>query len=392
MSTPIPMDTPHTPHLLNAMSGDAHHFANYCSSVPLKEIYDEMEAFGKYKANLEEQNKDYKERLGDYAANLEDLHSTKAELQHAQSECTQAKNELLNKMMEGGGRMVQRSMDVKVDAFDGTPAHLKVFLFAMRTKMDAEKDIYEGNTDLQLRCYITHLTGKARKQIENYVEEDGSISLRSIEELITLLKVAFGDVDEKGTAQRKIHEYKQSNTPFSIFITEWQSIAAKTKFENESLSYILKRAVHPLLLERLVMNAFIPTGWIDLVALFRQCDVTLRSLNPSYHTINASRTNGTLKHTQNQSNTPPAPSVADDAMDLSAAKIDITKIGWTKKDADAGRRPKTDDEKMAKKVYCMVNKLCNWCYDTEHKGDMCPDAIWNSSKPFYTGKKGKEQS
>lgn len=262
----------------------------------------------------------------------------------------------------------------------------------MMSKLKAEEDMSSGDVQAQLRCYVHHLTGKAREQVENYIDDDGVVGLGGTEDLVSLIKSAFGDVDEKGSAQRKIAKLKQGHQLLITFMAEWQALAAKSGFEDTALTFFLREAIHPKLAARLALSP--PpkkASWRQYVDLVRDADAIERSLDSNYHSKgndNSGPKNNSHNHIPQRFTTPIDPDAMDlSKADLSVAKINISQIGWTEK--DIGRRPTTDDEKMAKKVYCMVNKLCNWCYSKEHMGDTCPEAIWNKGKAFYTG--GKRQ-
>lgn len=348
-------------------------FQAFCAQLDPQILYNEIN-------QMDEDRKKLEERLVEYSSNLEELYNTRAERDEARVDLLA----LLKQQVSEGNTSKGRFQEVKVEAFDGDTKKLKAFLFNMATKMQTEKDLYENDTQAQLRCYITHLVSKARTQVENYIEEDGSINLSSVEELITLLKTAFGDVDEMGTAQRKITTLKQGNRALIEFIAEWQALAAKTKFGDVALIFMLKGAIHPVLLRRLTLSPYVTSTWLHFVDLVRQADVQERVLDSNYHT-KGTEAKGGKNHTPSSHTNAQTPPLHNDPMDLSAAKVDISKIGWGKNDET--KRPVTDDQKMAKRVYCMVNGLCNWCYSKEHRGDLCPTAIWNKSKSFYTGKK-----
>lgn len=319
-------------------------------------------------------------RLEDFSNNLEELADTRAELEQYK--------------MRTYAPPPQRQdfARIEVDKFDGSPNKLKSFLFDMSSKMMTESHIYgvigpfasAQQLQLQLRTYVAHTTGKARAQLENYYSTDGQISLSSVDQLITILRSAFGDVDEVGTAQRKVLTIKQGNRNLGDFLAEWQMLAAKTGFGDTALVFMLKQAIHPTLLKRLTLAPYVADTWIQFIEVLRNADMQERIIDPNYFRATGKNNNsGGFGGQQGQQ--PPAQDF--DAMDLS--KVDISSVGWSKK--DEGRRPANDDEKKAKRIYCMVNDLCNWCYSKEHKGDVCPHAIWNKTKSFYLGPAKKDK-
>lgn len=334
--------------------------------------WDQHEKEGKEAA---EENAQLKDRLKDFSSTLEELEETKEELEKY-------------KYRAYAPQQVQRQeyARIDVDKFDGSPAKLRSFLFDMSSKIMTEGHIYgtvgpfasAEQLQLQLRTYVSHTTDRARAQLEAYCTPDGQINLQSVEQLIQILQSAFGDVDEVGTAQRKIHTIKQGNRNLGDFLAEWQILAGKSGFDSAALIYNLKQAIHPTLLRRTTLFPYTAATWMQFIDVLRAADQQERVLDANY-----------FKKTNNNNGgggggrmeTPADP----DAMDLSKAELSKGKsVKWTKK--DEGRRPKTDDERRARKVYCAENDLCNWCYSEEHLGAMCPTAIWNKDKDFYTGK------
>lgn len=382
MSTP-----PDIPVLKAAMAAATlQEFVKICAAAGPEVIHEELSEMDKYRVTLEE-------RLGEMGATMEELYEVKMERDEAKKETAALQQQLIEALRANTQqpRHQQRFNSVHVEPFDGTTGKLKPFLFNMAAKLMAEGDVY-ADSQAQLRCYITHLTGKARSQVDNYVDEYGQVNFHGVADLITVLKSAFGDIDERGTAQRKIMKLTQGNRNLIEFLAEWQAIAAKTKFGDETLCFVLRQAIHPTLLRRLTLSPIDDAiSWTQLIDLVRQADVIERRLDPQYYTKGKNSNSGPTLPTQTQQN-----HTHDDPMDLSAArtedlsanKIDVNQIGWGKK--DHGRKPVTDDEKEAKRIYCFVMKLCNWCYSKDHKGAFCPQAFWNKGKSFYTGSKGKK--
>ena len=66
-------------------------------------------------------------------------------------------------------------------------------------------------------------------------EATGRLSFESLEALYQVLHVAFGDVDRKGTAQRKLQSLRQTNKSFADYYAEFQRYALDSRFNDDSL-------------------------------------------------------------------------------------------------------------------------------------------------------------
>lgn len=265
------------------------------------------------------------------------------------------------------------------DPFDGDAMRLPHFLREMAFKLRANGDWYPTE-DSKLIYFISRLKGKAFGQVQGRIDQDGNINFTNVAEVVAILQVAFGELDEKASAQEKLLELKQGHRPFAVFVAEWQEFVLKSKFDNEALMTLLKKAVHPALLTRysFLPKNDVPTTHDTMVTCFRNLDAQVRMADSSYH----KKGNGNSNAPNNNRSTPvpaynpPITSANDDAMDLSLLNI-AGNVVWTAQDVANARRPQNPAEQAARKLYNTKHGLCHWCSSDKHKAPACAEAPWN---------------
>jgi hypothetical protein len=220
---------------------------------------------------------------------------------------------------------------------------------------------------------ISCLSGDAHAQV-SYNVSHGIVKFTNVEAIITTLKTVYGDVDPAATAQKEIYDMKQGHKPLASFLPNWIAVAKLTEFEDKSLISHLKRALHPDIIWRLVVLKATPTTLAEFIELVRQCDSECRQLNGDYYKKRPGN-NNTPASTVSAAPGPQTPTTTNggDAMDLSAAS-------WGAKDVASGRKPRTLEEKEARRAYCTAHGLCNWCNSPDHKPHVCPTAPWNNKE------------
>lgn len=265
-------------------------------------------------------------------------------------------------------------------AFTGEdPKLLPIFFEKLKLKLQMNQDWW--NTEQQRMGYvITCLTSKAYDQIA-YGIVDGVITFTSVHVILDILKSAYGDADSAVTAQNQIFDMKQGNKPMSTFLPEWHAVANRTGWDDTAKISHLRRAVHPDILHRLSFrsNSDTPGDIIEYINIIRQLDNDCRLSNPDYY---KSKKPAYPTHIFQPPTTTAQPATTNrgDAMDLSASSALRAGTTWGKIDIDSGRRPKTEAEKEARKAYCNLHKLCNWCNSPDHQSYICPTAPWNTVK------------
>lgn len=283
----------------------------------------------------------------------------------------------------GGNGNARRSAEhPDPDTFDGENTKLlRSFLSDMMIKLRVNADWYPDEFH-RMSYFLSRLRGKAKGQVKGGQTITGDITFKNVQEIVDILNSAFGDINEKATSQASLFSILQGNRSLAAFLPEWQETASTSQFGDEALIALLKRALHSEITSRL---SFIPLDQhkadiFGFVAQIRGIDNILRSVNPNYHRNKAQPVPG-LPAVATTSSSPVGLTTTDggSAMDLSMMEIGPPCDPWTAKDVTDKRKPKTLNERDAKKKYCFANGLCTWCYG-KHSGNVCPTAPWNQGK------------
>lgn len=261
----------------------------------------------------------------------------------------------------------------KPDPFNGdNPKELPEFLQKLELKLHMNRDWWTDETE-RMGFVISCLSGDAHAQV-SYNVSHGIVKFTNVEAIITTLKTVYGDIDPAATAQKEIYDMKQGHKPLASFLPNWIAVAKLTEFEDKSLISHLKRALHPDIIWRLVVLKATPTTLAEFIELVRQCDSECRQLNGDYYKKKPSNNNAPTSTVSAASGSQtPTTTNGGDAMDLSA-------VSWGAKDVASGRKPRTLEEKEARRAYCTAHGLCNWCNSPDHKPHVCPTAPWNNKE------------
>jgi hypothetical protein len=251
------------------------------------------------------------------------------------------------------------------------PSKLTLFLQDMSIKLRANQDWWSTEQE-RMGYFFSLLEGKAKAQFSSHINDDGTIDHTGIDAMIAVLRNAFGDIDEKRSAQRSIMRLKQGHKSLALFIPEFSEVAGKTGFDHTALIAHLREALHPDIIERLSFQTEIATTLSGFIDQARQADNLLRNLKPDYFKSNKNP-NVALHYTPTAVTT----SEGGDAMDLNAGRVTTA---WTAEDVAARRRPRTGEEKTAQKAYNIAHNLCQWCDSADHFANVCPTAPWNKNK------------
>jgi hypothetical protein len=292
----------------------------------------------------------------------------------------QAEKATLASMGTGGAYRAQRSAEhPDPDKFDGeSPKLLRGFLTDMGIKLRVNSDWYPSEQD-RMAYFLSRLKGKAKGQTKGGTTIRGDITFKGVDEIITILDSAFGDINEKASSQGSLFNMLQGNKTLASFLPDWQETASTSAFGDEALIALLKRALHPDIIGRL---SYIPiadhkTIINEFVAQVRGIDNVLRNIDPNYHKKRqgapAAIPNVTLNHQHQASGL--TTTDGGTAMDLSVMELGPAVV-WSAKDVSSKRIPKTLNEREAKKTYCHANGLCVWCL-LKHPSTDCPTAPWN---------------
>ncbi len=256
--------------------------------------------------------------------------------------------------------------------FSGTnPAELPNFLSGLALKLRTNSDWYPT---LQTRMAYVYscLEGLAAGQLTHGIKADGTITFTSVEEMLQILRQAYGDIDPVYTAQQRVITIRQNFRQTDLFLAEWQEAALASGLSDNTLIALLHASLHTKILQRLSFTPREnqPTVTSSFVAWIRQVDATLRAAEPYYW---KSKT----PTTSNPQLPPNSATPNLDAMDISAATTTVT---WTAADVTNKRRPGNQAERDARKAYNIAHKLCQWCSEPSHSSTACPTAPWNKGK------------
>ena len=104
--------------------------------------------------------------------------------------------------------------------FDGDKQKLQSWTYSLRVKLVEKANCYPSKLSkiqYSVGCFI----GKALDPVKPKVRKDNTINFTIVNNLITYLKVTFGDLDEKGTFQRELQKLKQTNRAFSDYLADF---------------------------------------------------------------------------------------------------------------------------------------------------------------------------
>ncbi|KAM3469617.1 hypothetical protein MY8738_010052 [Beauveria namnaoensis] len=206
--------------------------------------------------------------------------------------------------------------------------------------------------------------------------KDGVVLFDNVDAIKEVLKSAFGDIDAKATAQRKIFDMKQGHRPLTTFPPEWYAVAKLTSWYSAVLIAHLRRGLHENITWRLSLTKSkdMPTELTQFMDPVRICDNECRQVNANYFKKSTSNSPANQPAGLQPTSTPqlPAPD-GGDPMDLSATT-------WGPEDVASGRRPQNDEERAARKAYCTAHGLCHWCNSDNHCSLNCDTAPWNKGK------------
>lgn len=110
---------------------------------------------------------------------------------------------------------------------------LRNWIFSLNVKLISNLDRYSIESDKI--CYLVgRLTEKILNQVEPQVKVNGNSDFDMVKDLIKYHELAFGDPNERGTAQRELYKLCQANRPFSDYLTDFRHIADWTKYDKKA--------------------------------------------------------------------------------------------------------------------------------------------------------------
>ncbi|KID81191.1 retrotransposon nucleocapsid protein [Metarhizium guizhouense ARSEF 977] len=286
-----------------------------------------------------------------------------------------AENEAYLKVIQSRGVLHRTPEHPDPEPFTGEdPSLLQNFLQQLDLKLDMNKDWWTSERQ-RMGYVVSCLKGKAHDQVR-YNIKDGIVLFDNVDAIKEVLKSAFGDIDAKATAQRKIFDMKQGHRPLTTFLPEWYAVAKLTGWDSAALISHLRRGLHENITWRLSLTKSkdMPTELTQFMDLVRTCDNECRQVNANYFKKSTSNPPANQLAGLQPTNTPQLPTPnGGDPMDLSATT-------WGPEDVASGRRPQNDAERAARKAYCTAHGLCHWCNSDKHRSLNCDTAPWNKGK------------
>jgi len=255
------------------------------------------------------------------------------------------------------------------------PKELPAFLLKLQLKLRMNHDWWTSEQE-RMGYVVSLLTSKAYAQIAHGINEDGSISHPNVQAIASILTTAFGDLNAKANAAKRMMTLKQGHSPMATFLPDWHATAKATKWDDNALIDHLRNAIHTDVLNRIsyLRDNDIPHDLLRYIEVVRRCDYEVRQADPDY--FKGKKPASHVPHPPIPTVQPLTTSNGGDAMDLNAT-LPAT---WGKKDVEGGRRPKTDAEREARRTYCTEHKLCHWCTSSKHSSPNCTTAPWATGK------------
>jgi hypothetical protein len=125
--------------------------------------------------------------------------------------------------------------------FPGDYKELLNFISKGYSKRTRQSSYYINNQ--HKLCYVYgFLKGNAQNQIQPYVLPN-KINLENIEVLISILKAAFGDPDQVGTASAELDKLTQEHKAFSQYYAEFQHLIAILDYESNTKKTTLQHGL-----------------------------------------------------------------------------------------------------------------------------------------------------
>src|SRR5436190_7063672 len=146
-----------------------------------------------------------------------------------------------------GQRRQQQLKTGKPDQFDGTKEKLRQWLAQMDVHLSAQS--YQlGTEGDKVMLAISYLTGKAADWIQPYInrkfhsEEEEDEMFSSYEKFVEKIIAAFGPVDPKREAERKLEHLRQKGST-SNYAADFRQIASVLDWDDEAYVSLFYRGL-----------------------------------------------------------------------------------------------------------------------------------------------------
>lgn len=250
--------------------------------------------------------------------------------------------------------------------YDGNREALEGFVAQLRLKLFSDPTRFPTPA-LRMAYTFNRLQGRAQAQILPFITE-GTIDLSDAEEIIQILRNAFGDPDPVATARAKLANLKQGKKEFNAYFAEFQMLVSKLNWNEDAKMDALREGMsHDL--RRLLLGRTKNLTFDALVALCQETDNESRAIHLSEgrsHQHHRTHQNQSQPRTPAATSFPTSNTVSNsygqtphpDAMDLSAA---------------SGRGKISEEERVAR----MREGRCLYCGMPGHMARHCPHKTRN---------------
>jgi hypothetical protein len=161
------------------------------------------------------------------------------------------------------------------ERFDGSRDKLRTFKAHLRLKLRGDAPRYPSPAH-EINYTFGLLTGPAFTQVMSYIKPD-RIDFATVDDLLNVLDIAFGDPDQTATAERKLETLKQANKEFAVYYAEFQRYAADVDWNEAAKRSALLRGLNNEIKDALMLIDNIPTGFNDFVTSVQRLDNRIRA-------------------------------------------------------------------------------------------------------------------
>lgn len=161
---------------------------------------------------------------------------------------------------------------------------LDLFETRLETKFEVNADRYPNELG-KINYVFSRLTGSAAESIRPRISNR---SFESWRDIVTQLRLIFGEQDPQWYYHQKFFSLRQNNRAFHDFLTEFEFLASKTTVAGNKgfLLYALRNALSRELTEKLQLVAIKDLDYDQLVAECHKFSAHLRSTSTPAHSRN----------------------------------------------------------------------------------------------------------
>ena len=262
------------------------------------------------------------------------------------------------------------------ELYDGDKQKLRSWIYSLNVKLIGNADRYPTESD-KIRYLVGRLTGKALNQVEPRVKANGSPDFDTVKDLIKYLELAFGDPDERGTAQRELHKLRQANRPFSDYLADFRRIADRTEYDEEAKHAALITGLSNEI-QQALFTVDLSRSLEETVATIQKIDNKIRAFAARTPQTQTPTPASTFTGTTLGPRPKPAQVFPSSATVFSAHPTAATSsgnsaiLGGEPMDLSIGRArgPLTPAERARR----ITNNLCMYCGDANHYAGNYPKA------------------